>query len=547
MKQMRLLLIILALSTNFLTKPEGQEYHWAVLGHYNLMLQKPQRSHAYYQKLLASSKSLYPYSGYVRFLYATSQFNVIVSLIPKLEKTFENDLDMKLMFAQALAETGHGEVADIEFIKLQNRYKENTELTYLAAQAHAKKDPKKSILVIDEFLNSTPFQPRNCIFYFMKSQYHMSLNEKEKAIENAQKSLDLCPRFDKGWLLLGMLQEQQGKISEAIKGYSTFLELTGPNKEIEQQVNALLIKSKVQQTSPPDRKNISYLTNALTWYENKDYEKALVSLERSLKQDPNNKEARLLKINILSAMNRINDATQLLQTWMCDDPSNEAWFKALHLLYKAGLNKDVAINVLHAVEQKHPSDLHVVLYLSDVYTRARLFPSAIAYHEKALTLTKDPLLKTKIAFNMSMIHHQTNNILGMKEMLDRGIQFGSQFPPFYNLLAYYHATYGRDLARAQRYLDQALAKDSHNPHFLDTQAVIWYKQREYKKAETLLKKLAAQEPRDHFIQLHLAKTENKLGKQKQSVASLKKALTCAQTENEKTICKTLLRTFNTTA
>jgi predicted Zn-dependent protease len=509
------------------------------------MQKKPQDSQDYYQQLLASGSSPYMYSGYVRFLFASNQLVDIVSLLPQLEKPFEDDLDMQLIFAQSLAGVGKQDIANDRFIQLQQKHKTHAELTYMAAQAHSINNPKKSIQVIDEFLNSTPFQPRNCLFYFLKSQHYMALNNKKEAITQAKKSLDICPQFDKGWLLLGMLQEQEGRVKEAITGYSNFLELAGPNKEIEKQISSLTLKLKFNKTYSGTKEN-SFLTDALTWYENKEYAKALTAVNNSLKQDPSHQEARLLKINILSASNHVDAAGVLLQTWMMEEPSNNTWFKALHLLYRAGLSKDRALTIFHAVEKKHPQELLVALYLADTYTRAGLFNPAIDYHKKAVSLTTDPLLKTKIAYNMGTIHHTTNDITAMKEALEDGVHHGAPFPPLYNLLAYYYATYGRDTKRAQTYINQALKDDGKNPHFLDTQAVIWYKQREYAKAEKILKKLATQEPKDHFIQLHLAKTEHKLGKQKQSMHRLSKALKYANTDNERTTCKKLLRMFETT-
>jgi predicted Zn-dependent protease len=546
MKQLYFFVVsVLILFTVNLPAQNGQEYHLSMLGHYALMQKKPQDSHDYYQQLLASGSSPYMYSGYIRFLFASNQFTDIVSLLPQLEKPFENDLDMQLIFAQSLAGAGRQNVANDRFIQLQQKYKTHAELTYMAAQAHSVNNPKKSIQVIDEFLNSTPFQPRNCLFYFLKSQHYMALNDKKEAITQAKKSLDICPQFDKGWLLLGMLQEQEGKVKEAITGYSNFLELAGPNKEIEQQISALTLKLRFNKTNSGTKEN-SFLTDALTWYENKQYAKALTAINNSLKQDPSDQESRLLKINILSASNHVDAAATLLQTWMMEEPSNDTWFKALHLLYRAGLSKDRALSIFHAVEKQHPQELLVALYLADTYTRARLFSAAVDYHKKALSLTTDPLLKTKIAYNMGTIHHTTNDIAAMKQALEEGIQHGALFPPLYNLLAYYYATYGRDTRRAQTYISQALKDDAKNPHFLDTQAVIWYKQREYAKAEKILKKLAAREPKDHFIQLHLAKTEHKLGKQKQSMHTLNKALKYAHTDNERTTCKKLLRMFETT-
>jgi hypothetical protein len=52
------------------------------------------------------------------------------------------------------------------------------------------------------------------------------LDKKIEALAELQRSLDIHPTFDKGWLLYGLLQEQLGSFKKAIKGYMYYLNLS---------------------------------------------------------------------------------------------------------------------------------------------------------------------------------------------------------------------------------------------------------------------------------------------------------------------------------
>ena len=528
------------ISLAWLSIRSESHYFLNMIAHYNLLQNKPQLSQKYYQELLIEAP-VYAYKGFVQFLFATEQYKEIALLIPKLQDQFKDDLSVQLIFGQSLAEIGQEEAASQKFISLQQKHKSNQELTYLAAVSYSKTSPQKAIDVISEYLNSAPMQPRDCIFYFLLSQLFMSLNNRPQAIEHVKKSLDLCPRFDKGWLFLGLIQEQEGHINDAIAGYTRYLQLTGSDKRVEYQLQKLLVQSKM--TSPMNGlgstqniKSSSCLTSALSWYELGSYENALYACDNCLKEHPDNQDARLLKVHIFSAMNQPLQAADLLQSYMLHEPHNEAWYKALHLLHHAGLPSEKVSAVLQTVEKKHPGQALPVLYLADLYTRIWDTDKAITYHKKATTLTNNELLKVKILFNLASIYFETDKYAEMKKTIDQAYGLNIEFPPLNNLLAYYYASKGSNISQAQHHLDLALKNDSQNPHFLDTQALIWYRKHEYTKAADLLKKVAAAAPADYFIHYHLAKTFHKLGSFSEAYTIMKKTLELAHTQQQKAKC-----------
>jgi len=88
-----------------------------------------------------------------------------------------------------------------------------------------------------------------------------------------------------------------------------------------------------------------------------------------------------------------------------------------------------------------------------------------------------------------------------------------------------------------------LKKEPHNPHYLDTHAVILYKEKNYAQAQVILEKIAQQEPHDATIMKHLAKVEFKLGNKKRAQVALDCATRYAHA-HEKKECESLLKRWN---
>ncbi|HZW61371.1 MAG TPA: tetratricopeptide repeat protein [Candidatus Babeliales bacterium] len=498
----------------------------------------------WYQQIVKEHPSLYVYKGYIPFLFETNNFDIIARLAPTIDTAFEHDPEIQQLIAQSMQKLGRNKEADERFIKLNNEFKSNQIIAFQTANIYlSRKEPENALTTIDNLLNSSPKKANNFIFHFLKAQIYTQMNNKEKALESVKASLAMHPHFDKGWLLLALLEEQAGRLQEAIKGYTAFLEKTdGTHQDIEQHLLQLVYKQKVaQEKTKVVMAGKPCVAQALYLFENKQYPGALNQVDACLKQKPQDPESRLLKIQILSAMNNHSQAADQLKTWMLENPNNETWFATLHLLCKGGLQSQKAIAVLEDVAHAQPKNILPLLYLADLNTRLNHADTALLYHNKALALTNDARLKTKIYFHMALLYHDQHQIELMEQALQDGYALGANFPPLLNLLAYHYASHNNKLDVAQQLITIALQKSKNNPHFLDTQALIYYKQENYEKALQLLTTIAQQEPHDSAILQTLGKTYHKLGETSKAVDTIKQALQLATNEHQKTECNNLLK------
>lgn len=323
-------------------------YLWANYNHFSGNFSS---ANNWYNTLLSSHCSLYTYKGYLNFLADTNQHTKIVELIPSLDKKFEKDPEVQLLFALALEKGKQIQEADNRLIKLCNAFKSNSEITLRTTQAYIRrKEPENALLTIDTFLNNSPRKPNNFIFYFLKSQIHLQLSQLQEALTNITVCLDMHPRFDKGWLLFATLQEQQGEIKKALQGYGTFLELSGGNNSVEQHLFSLLLQHKSNGQHASFHK--SYFDQALSLFNKKEYSSSLRSLNKYLSLQPDDHQALILKIELLALVNDYKQMTDLLSELIKkNQKASDFWPKNLYLLHHKGINKEKIITTLQTISK----------------------------------------------------------------------------------------------------------------------------------------------------------------------------------------------------
>ena len=501
-----------------------------------------QAAHTRYKNIFDSKGSVYTYKGYINLLYETRNYKEILGLIPQLENTFKDDPALQLIFAKTLEHTGQHKKASEKFVKLNTKYPYDTEIAFITAQVYInKKELENALHVIDKLLNNMPRKPNNFIFYYLKAQIYLSLVKQKNASEAIKMCVELHPHFDKGWLLFATLNEQTGAMNEAIKGYTTFLELSNtPNKTVEQHLLSLIFKQKsIEEKKSSFVVQASCFEQAMLLFGQKQYNRALKQVNKCLGQTPDDTETRLLKVQILMSMHKSDVALDTLYDWMLAEPANNTWYDIFHLVTRTTQQYPKAIAILEYIEkQKHQESLPI-LYLADFYTRTNQIKKAIAYHKRALRLSKSDKLKVKLLFHLSSIYYNNEQFNDMKVTLEECTKL-KPLPIADNLLAYYYATKEKKFDLAQKFINKALAKEPKNAQFLDTQAIIYYKQKKYSQAATLFETIIKTAPYDYTILVHLGKTYTKLGKQKQAQLTLKEAKKYAHSQQEKNQCKKFL-------
>jgi len=332
-----------------------------------------------------------------------------------------------------------------------------------------------------------------------------------------------------------MLEEQLGQLENAINGYTTFLELTGGNnKEVAHHLMQLALKQKISGTN---KRHVlvdkSCFEKTLTLFEQKKYKQALHHIDNCLIQKPHDKKTKLLKIQILNAMQQFNHSAALLQSWINEDPNNQVWFQTLHLLARNGAQLNTITKTLQAIQKSHPKNIWAALYLADIYLRTKSSVDAISTLNDALKHTQDTQLRTHILFQLSILYFEQKKHSSMCITLEQCIDLTPTFAPALNLSAHYWATTGNNLEKADNFIARACKNNENNPHFLDTKALILYKKKEYNNALSILRKIHKQQPEDATIMLHLAKTQHKLGNTNIARRTLQKAETIAHSNYEK--------------
>ena len=163
-----------------------------------------------------------------------------------------------------------------------------------------------------------------------------------------------------------------------------------------------------------------------------------------------------------------------------------------------------------------------LLYQADLFIKNNQTKEAHEYLKKSIALCNDPKIKARTLFQQALLLHEEGNNDVVQKILEDACNLAYEFPPAYNLLAYHYATHNGDLEKAQSLIEKALAKDPHNLHFLDTQAVIWHQKKEFDKAYTTLHALSQKLPNNCHVHQHLAHTARVVGQNAVAQQALQK-------------------------
>ncbi len=281
----------------------ASDLHCSWWADYNQFGKNPQVAYQWYKKFLDDEQRPgYMYKGLLHLLQQTNNNSQIILLMPSIEPSFAHDTEAQLLFAQALQQAGHQNAADKKFIQLLDKAKDNQQVAFQAAQVFLrKKEPENALQTIKDYLSSTPGNPSNFIFHFLEAQIYLGMNKKQEALASIEKSLDLQPSFDKGWLMLALLHEQDDQLKKAIKEYTTFLEISdAPSLQIQEHILRLAFKQKLIEAQEQKLQvDISCFDQALALFKAHKYKEALQTINNCLIQKPKDIDTVVLKVGIL--------------------------------------------------------------------------------------------------------------------------------------------------------------------------------------------------------------------------------------------------------
>ena len=465
-----------------------------------------------YAELFKLNPPKYVYEGYIKFLFESNQYPTLLSLDEAILNHFPKNWELRLQWAQALLNSNKDIKAQAMLDTMIQEYPDNEQIVYYSTIAYLKQNKLDEALKrLDGFLANVDLAPKHSLFYFLKSKIYVTQKEPTKALEAIENSLKLYPNFDKGLLFKSLLLEQAGKITEAINGYQRFLDVVPGDLMVERQLVTLLFsQERYDEASERLRKmNGStpehFFDTALIAWKARRFEDALKNINVVLEKNEHFPRAKLLKVEILLAMQNKPEVEAFVRSWIQKPDDSEAAVQVIHVLAKGHLEPATVISILEEGVRVHTT-LQRVTMLADTYAEQGMVEKAIEQYQTVFKFIKadNELLKSKLYFQMGHLYFAHQQWKQAEAMLKKAITTKAVSPAAYNLLAYYYAEHEPSkLTTALQYVEKALQQETASASFLDTKGYILYKQGKRDAAREQFETALRVAPDDHLIKEHL--------------------------------------------
>lgn len=476
---------------------------------------KGKQSFDAYQQLISRNPTAYVYDGFFRLLFDVGQFKAITTTFEKQQEkfttAFKDNLDIKLILAQSYLQSDQDEKAETLFAELADAYPDNDQIAYFKALGFMKNESfDKAQAYLNECLENQTFRSKHFLFHFLKSKIYLHNNHHKEALAEIEKSLELFPKFDRGWLFKAMLLEQQGAINDAISGYQRFLTIVGREESVEKQLIQLLFLQKRYPDAAKVLRKIKssapeyYFDLALLELKSGNFKDAQGAIEACLAKAPTYAKARLLKIEILGAQQKGQEALSILEGWLTQEPYNNFILHTMLLLRKTNISTQAIIDVLEKIKEKASESLGILATLGDLYLEINKPSEGITHYQKIAQTTQDKALQAKVAYQVGHVLFVTQQYEKFENFLATTLHHQPTTPALCNLVAFYYATTNKELETALSFIDKALQEETESPYFLDTKGFILFKMGKPKEAQTIFEKAVKHAPEDATIKEHLA-------------------------------------------
>jgi tetratricopeptide (TPR) repeat protein len=335
--------------------------------------------------------------------------------------------------------------------------------------------PEKAIAAFEKFqeiITTTDSGYREIASYYIRN------NEPEKAVQYIKKAVELQPDSVESLELLGKLYTKLQRFDDAIPVYRKMLKLTDNDPDVKQMLAAFL-------------------------YETGQYQEASDLLSEILKDDPGDADAAILLGRTQIGLLKFSEAIETLQSVNTSDPrlKRKALFH-LGVAYKSLEDFPKAIEVFTDLLNRTPSGTEendadrflVQYYLTSIYLKTK-------ENEKALEIGKQEYARDPDNLRTGIFYAQ---ILSDTGKTDEGAAILSRLlesnPSKADLYISLSQLYMRDkrYSKAEKILAQAenTELDNGEDRIKILRVSVYEKQKEYDRAESLLKELIKVNPKN---------------------------------------------------
>jgi predicted Zn-dependent protease len=243
---------------------------------------------------------------------------------------------------------------------------------------------------------------------------------------------------------------------------------------------------EVTRTSP--HFEASYSTLIRHYLDRGAVQSALRALGAWRQADPSNIDARLIESNIFMHSRRADLAEKSLLELFRDNSDNDQVLLAIQSLYAQSNRLGEFVTLLESDRATNPENRTVAERLVDLYAAQRRPAQARRVLED---LRASAHGDTDLLYYLSHQYMRIGDKKTACEVLEEVLRLEPRHTSASNDLGYFLADDGRELARAEKLVRQALADEPDNQAFLDSVAWVLYKRGKFAEAVQLLARAVA--------------------------------------------------------
>jgi tetratricopeptide (TPR) repeat protein len=407
----------------------------------------------------------------VRILSKNGRYEQVAS---KDKALFENDMEVQLLFAEAYINTGRLKDAEGLLRILRKKFSTNEQVVYFLGVLLVKQGRNdEAITEIDSFLSKSLSQPKHAMFHLLKAKIYMSINKGNDALIALDKGIELYPEFDKAWLMRALLLQNKQDIDGAVKSYKKFLDISPNNNDVRRQLVTILASQRRFEQAKSELEKINddtdshYFNLSLLEWKSGDLKSALVTINKSLEKKSSNIKAKVLKVELLAQLKKINEALQFVGEWLEGGRHESVALKTLIALKGVGAPLQSIIAILEPIAQKS-FRRNITAFLGDFYFDAGLYAKALLSYMKLEKIVSDSTLRVKLLYQIGYANFIMGHYSEVEKPLLEVLKIDKNHSASSNLLASYYAHEDYKLSHALELIESALKIDSKNSAFLDT-------------------------------------------------------------------------------
>lgn len=385
-----------------------------------------------------------------------------------------------------------------------------------------------------------------------------SKGDQQKGLFYLSKIIEIKPSDPQAYILSGEIFLSQRNISDAQSIESTLLDIS-PNtiETLLYQTNLALLTDKkedaykyVQQVLAIDPLYPKATAlEASKFYDTGDYKTALVIIEKSLSENPENINLNQLKIELLIAQDRLKEAEEFYIQLIEKHPQEAILYIGLTDFYLKAGRRQEALNTIKTLSTVSNINAYQKIRMIEYLNNKKLHQDAIDFiRNSQQTHSNQAILSLHLADQYTIIsdlekaESEYKNIIDLKES---NTQYELASIQHLARINYAKIKLQKGEAEAAKELaTQALAIEPSNTNALKIRAELLLKEKDYYSADADLSNILKSEPDNIAIKAMLAATKFQTGNNEKSFSLYKKFID-DHPNNENLIINYLYRLIST--